>query len=163
MCFSNPLWCYKLNHNPFHSSRIQLGSWESALHVVIRLQAGWLKNHSSIPYRGKKFFLSTKHSDGSRTNLAFHSLGTGYVVVVNWLWYEVDHLLNGVAKVKGGWNCTSSPQCALMMCQAINVLLTHHKFLSFEIWISDIWVTTKLLTLFPGRCVLMFLPSWWSS
>ena len=133
--------CYKPYHNTFQSFHDKLGSWESALRVVNRLQAGRLKNHSSIPYRGKRFFSSAKHSDGSRVNSAFHSLGTGYVVLVKWLGHEVDNMLHGVAKVKKGWSSTCSPQCALMTCKAINVLLTLHKLLSFEI------------------CVLMFLPS----
>jgi len=86
-----------------------------------------------MPYKGKRFFSSVKHSDGSRVNSAFHSLGLGYVVLVKWHGHDVDHLLHGVAKVKGGWSSTSSPQYALMTCKAINVLLTLHKLLSFEI------------------------------
>lgn len=155
--------CYKPYHNTFQSFHDKLGSWESALHIVNRLQASWLKNHSSIPYRVKRFFSSAKHSDGSRVNSAFHSLGTGYVVLVKCLGHDVDHLLHGVAKVKDGWSRTSIPKCALMMCKAINVLLTLHKFLNFEIWISYMtyYKVFQLVTLLSGRSVLMFLPSWW--
>jgi len=157
--------CYKPYHNAFQSFHDKLGNWESALHVVNWLRVGWLKNHSSIPYRGKRFFTSAKHSDGFQGQLssAFHSLGTGYAVLVKCLGHEVDHLHHGVAKVKDGWSCTSSPQCALMTCKAINVLLTLHKFLSFEIRISDMsyYKVFWLVTLFSGRWVLLFPPSWW--
>jgi hypothetical protein len=134
--------CYKPYHNTFQSFHDKLRSWESALRVVNRLQAGWHKSRSSIRYRGKRFFASAKHSDGSRVNSAFHSLGTGYVVLGKCLGCEVDHLFHGVAKVKDGWSSTSSLQCALMTCKAINVLLTLHRLVSFEIWILT-WDTMK--------------------
>jgi hypothetical protein len=110
---------------------------------------GKLKSRSSIPYR-EKIFLFCRALRWLQGQLSFPFFGYRVCCTgVKCLGHEVDHLLHGVAKVKNVWSCTSSTQCAIVTCKAINTLLTLHKFVSFEIWIPDMsyYEVFRLVTL----------------